>query len=139
MPVDAVSASSSAATTWATSTTTAAPSQEMNSDMFMSLLITQLKNQDPSSPMDTNAMITQTTQLATMEKLASMESLTQENFSLQMRGVAASLIGETVTYTGADDASVSGVATAVSFVSGVPTVTVGDVDIPLDSITGITT
>jgi flagellar basal-body rod modification protein FlgD len=137
MPVDAVTAASPAASAWATSTAASAPSQEMNSDMFMSLLITQLKNQDPSSPMDTNEMITQTTQLATMEKLASMESLTQENFSLQMRNVAAALIGETVTYTGANDAAMSGVATAVSFVSGVPTITVGDVTVPLDSITGI--
>jgi flagellar basal-body rod modification protein FlgD len=138
MPVDGVTAASPATTAWATSTTASAPSQEMDSDIFMSLLITQLKNQDPSSPMDTNEMITQTTQLATMEKLASMESLTQETFSLQMRGVAADLIGQTVSYTGADDATVSGVATAVSFVSGVPTVTVGETEVPLDSITGIT-
>lgn len=138
MTIAGVTAASSAATTWSPTTTSAAPSQEMDSDMFMSLLIAQLKNQDPSSPMDTNEMITQTTQLATMEKLASMESLTQETFSLQMRGVAAALIGQTVTYTGADDVTVSGVASAVSFASGVPTVTVGDVSVPLDSITGIT-
>lgn len=138
MTIAGVTAASSDATSWASSTTKAAASQEMDSDMFMSLLIAQLKNQDPSSPMDTNEMITQTTQLATMEKLASMESLTQENFSLQMRGVAAAMIGQTVSYTGADNATVSGVATAVSFASGVPTVTVGDVSVPLDSITGIT-
>lgn len=138
MTITGVTAASTAATSWTSSTTKAAASQEMDSDMFMSLLIAQLKNQDPSSPMDTNEMITQTTQLATMEKLASMESLTQENFSLQMRGVAAAMIGQTVTYTGADDTTVSGVATAVSFASGVPTVTVGDVSVPLDSITGIT-
>lgn len=138
MTIAGVTAASTSATSWTASTTKAAASQEMDSDMFMSLLIAQLKNQDPSSPMDTNEMITQTTQLATMEKLASMESLTQENFSLQMRGVAAAMIGQTVTYTGPDDTTVSGVATAVSFASGVPTVTVGDVSVPLDSITGIT-
>ena len=33
------------------------PKQTMDGEMFMKLLVTQLKNQDPSSPMDTNAMI----------------------------------------------------------------------------------
>ena len=53
--------------------------------MFMNLLVTQLQNQDPSSPMDTNQMIAQTTQLAMMEKLTDMTTTSQENFSLQMR------------------------------------------------------
>ena len=48
---------------------TRVPKQTMDSTVFMDLLVTQLKNQDPSSPMDTNAMIGQTTQLAEMEKL----------------------------------------------------------------------
>jgi flagellar basal-body rod modification protein FlgD len=109
----------------------------MDSDLFMNLLIVQLQNQDPSSPMDTNEMITQTTQLATMEKLSSMEDLSTESFSLQMRGVAAALIGQTVSYTDDDGVAVSGIATAVSYASGTPTVTVGDVDIALDAITGV--
>ena len=36
---------------------TRAPKQAMDSEVFMSLLVTQLRNQDPSSPMDTNQMI----------------------------------------------------------------------------------
>jgi len=63
--------SSSAALTAQAATSAATPAastakQEMDSELFMKLLVTQLRNQDPSSPMDTNEMITQTTQLATM-------------------------------------------------------------------------
>jgi flagellar basal-body rod modification protein FlgD len=137
MTVAAITAPSAAVGATATPSTTTAGTQEMDSDMFMTLLVAQLENQDPSSPMDTNAMITQTTQLATMEKLTSMEELSTESFSLQMRNVAADLIGQTVTYTDADGAAASGVATAVSYAAGVPTVTVGDTDIALDSITGV--
>jgi len=138
MPTDAIAAIGSTDRTTAT-TTTATPKQEMDSDLFMKLLVTQLTNQDPSSPMDTNEMISQTTQLATMEKLTTMADITTEGFSLQMRNAAAALIGQTVTYTDAAGKVITGVATAVSFAGGVPQVTVGEAVIPLDSISGITT
>lgn len=38
----------------------------LDSEVFLKLLVTQLSNQDPSSPMNTNEMIAQTTQLASM-------------------------------------------------------------------------
>lgn len=117
---------------------TRAPSQEMDSDMFMQLLVKQLQNQDPSSPMDTNAMIGQTTQLAMMEQITNNTTTGNENFSLQMRISAANLVGKQVSYTDpASGTDVSGVATAVSFSGPVPTVSVGGKDIPLDLISGV--
>ncbi|MEO6310265.1 MAG: flagellar hook capping FlgD N-terminal domain-containing protein [Leifsonia sp.] len=116
-----------------------APKQTLDSDVFMQLLVTQLRNQDPSSPMDTNAMIAQTTQLAMMEQMTLMTKTTDENFGLQMRTAAANLIGKEVSYTDADGTTVKGVATAVSYLGAVPRVTVGGVDVALDAISGITT
>ena len=113
------------------------PKQTMDSEVFMHLLVTQLRNQDPSSPMDTNQMISQTTELATMEQLTTMAGLEKENFSLQMRTSAAALIGRTVSYAGPDGVSVTGIATSVSFVNAVPTVTVGGKEIQLDWISGV--
>ncbi|WP_268243662.1 MULTISPECIES: flagellar hook assembly protein FlgD [Arthrobacter] len=116
-----------------------APKQEMDSEVFMNLLVAQLRNQDPSSPMDTNQMISQTTQLATMEKLTSMDKVAIENFSLQMRMSAAALIGQTVSWLDKDGTTTkSGVAESVSFASGVPVVKVGEMNIPLDQISGVT-
>lgn len=116
---------------------TATPKQEMDSEMFMNLLVTQLRNQDPSSPMDTNQMITQTTQLATMEKLTAMADTSTESFSLQMRNAAATLLGKTVSYTDADGATKTGVADSVTFASGVPQVTVSGKSVALDAISGV--
>jgi flagellar basal-body rod modification protein FlgD len=116
---------------------TRAPKQTMDADMFMNMLVIQLKNQDPSSPMDTNAMIGQTTQLAMMEKLTSLESTSGQDFSLQMRSAAAALIGKTVTYAGPDGSSVTGTATSVSFTGSVPAVSVNGSSIALDALTGI--
>lgn len=115
------------------------PNQTMNADMFMQLLVIQLRNQDPSSPMDTNQMIAQTTQLAMMEKMTELSSTSTEDFSLQMRIAAAAIVGKQVSYLDKDGKAVTGIADSVSFAGPVPTVSVGGIDVPLDLISGITT
>lgn len=114
-------------------------SNTMDSEMFMKLLVTQLKNQDPSSPMDTNAMMSQTTQLAMMEQVTAQTTTANENFSLQMRIAASNLVGREVSYTGADGVEVTGTATSVSFAEAVPKVSVGGKEVALDLISGIAT
>ena len=134
MPIEAVVATAGTSTAAAPTRT---PKQTMDSEVFMHLLVTQLRNQDPSSPMDTNDMIAQTTQLASMEQLTAMAKMDEENFSLQMRIAAAALIGQNVTYTDDDGAAVTGTAQSVSYAAGVPTVNVNGQDILLDRISGV--
>jgi flagellar basal-body rod modification protein FlgD len=114
------------------------PSQTMDANVFMSLLVTQLKNQNPSAPMDTNQMMSQTLQLSMMEKMTELTTNSKEGFSLQMRTAAAQLIGHSVGYTLADGTTGTGVASSVSYAGSVPSVTIGDLSVPLDSITGLT-
>src|SRR6476660_9475760 len=90
------------------------PSQTMDANVFMSLLVTQLKNQDPSAPMDTNQMMSQTVQLSMMEKMTELTADAKESFSLQMRSAAAQIIGHNVSYALADGTKGSGVASSVS-------------------------
>jgi len=115
---------------------TRAPQQTMNADVFMHLLVTQLRNQDPSSPMDTNEMLAQTTQLASMEQLTTLTGLTEENFSLNMRAAAAALLGQSVDYLGSDGATLSGTVSSVTFAAKVPVVTVNGTTIRLDELLG---
>lgn len=144
MTIDAVGSVSTAAADSATgaslysTTPVRTPKQTLDSETFMSLLVAQLRNQDPSSPMDTNQMIAQTTQLAMMEKLTALSTTADENFSLQMRTAAAALVGQNVTYTDAAGASVTGIASAVSYAGSVPQVTVGTASVALDAISGVT-
>ena len=139
MTIDALAATAAAPTgMYSSTTTTRTPKQSMDSEVFMSLLVTQLQNQDPSSPMDTNEMIAQTTQLAMMEKLTEMATASEEGFSLQMRTSATALVGETVTYTDADGVEITGLASSVSFAGPVPTVTVNGEPVALDVISGVT-
>jgi len=58
----------SVSNTTSSSTTTASnPNAVLGKDSFMKLLLTELQYQDPTSPMDSGKILTQTSQLATLE------------------------------------------------------------------------
>lgn len=109
----------------------------LDSETFLTLLVAQLKYQDPSSPMDTNEMMAQTTQLASMEQLTALTTTMGESFALQMRDTASSLIGKQVSYLGEDGETVEGIATSVSYKYSVPLVTVGGKEVTLDAISAV--
>jgi flagellar basal-body rod modification protein FlgD len=44
----------------------------MGKDAFLSLLVTQMKNQDPSKPVDNSAMIAQLAQFSSLEQMQQM-------------------------------------------------------------------
>jgi flagellar basal-body rod modification protein FlgD len=112
-----------------------APKQSMDGEVFLHLLVTQLANQDPSSPMDTNQMISQTTQLASMERMNTLSATQESSLDLQQRLAASSLIGREITTAG--EPPITGVVTSVSFAGGAPVVTVGEQQIPYAQIIGI--
>jgi flagellar basal-body rod modification protein FlgD len=62
------------------SATTQALAQQtasLGEDAFMQLLVTQLKNQDPTQPQDSSQFVTQLAQFSSLEKLTTMnQSLT---------------------------------------------------------------
>ncbi len=61
-----ISGSNSTANT-TTSSTTSSSSSSLNKDDFLSLLLTELQHQDPTDPMDSDKILTQTSQLASLE------------------------------------------------------------------------
>jgi flagellar hook assembly protein FlgD len=111
-----------------------------NFNSFLTLLTTQLKNQDPTSPLDTNQFTQQITQMTGVEQQLLSNQLLQQLVSAQ-GGVAsaANLIGETVTAPGAtsSDPAISGVVSAVTQVDGQTMLTIGNNQVPLTSITGV--
>jgi flagellar basal-body rod modification protein FlgD len=58
---------STAATTSSGTTTVTNPNGVLGKDDFLKLLMLELKNQDPTSPMDSEKILSQTSQLATLE------------------------------------------------------------------------
>lgn len=88
----------------ATSTTTSKAAQAgtklaENMDMFLTMLTTQLKNQDPLSPMDSTQFTQQLVQFASVEQQISANSNLEKLISLQKSNQvseALSYIGKTV-------------------------------------------
>jgi flagellar basal-body rod modification protein FlgD len=85
-----------------------------NFDTFLLLLTTQLKNQNPLDPLDTNQFTQQLVQFAGVEQQIrtneSLEALVNLNKTSQL-ATARSYVGATVTADGASTALKSGVAT----------------------------
>ncbi|MPV38997.1 flagellar hook assembly protein FlgD [Georgenia subflava] len=115
---------------------TEAPTQTLDKDAFLQLLVASLKYQDPSEPLSTSELMAQTTQLATMEQLTEMTQLSQQTFALQQRGSAAGLVGQQVAYFDGEKI-VSGTVDAVDLSGEVPVLVVGGVGVPLDAISAI--
>src|SRR5580704_114163 len=112
---------------------------------FLTLLTTQLKNQDPTSPADTNQFTQQITQMTGVEQQLLSNQLMQQLVSAQ-GGVtsAANLIGDSITAKNpASTASnvlapITGTVTSVSSVNGTTVLNIGKTQVPLSDVTGVT-
>jgi len=99
----AVSATSSSATTTAAASSLASASDAGSQDRFLKLLVTQLQNQDPLSPMDNAELTSQIAQINTVTGIANLNTSVQalSGQFLQMQTLqGASLIGKDVIVPG---------------------------------------
>lgn len=77
---------------------------ELGQDAFLQLLMTQLKNQDPTNPMDTKDFMAQQAQFTTISEIQKLnKSLTASNQIMQ----ASTLIGQEVTVQNPDNPNLS--------------------------------
>ncbi|EFM2944900.1 flagellar basal body rod modification protein [Campylobacter coli] len=107
-----------AATTTSTSTTSdtsstsssglvSNPNATLDKDVFLKLLLIELQHQDPTDPMDSDKMLTQTSQLSalemqqntntTMQKMVETMQLLSNSFSTSMSTSAIGAIGKMAT------------------------------------------
>ena len=89
--------------TTASTATTGMQSLAGNFDTFLQLLTTQLQNQDPLDPLDTNQFTQQLVEFASVEQQVNMNTNLQTLISLQQTTEATSalqFLGSTVTATG---------------------------------------
>lgn len=101
------SATSSTSSTYSaingTSTTTTKTAAEEQQDRFLTLLVTQLQNQDPLNPMDNADMTSQMAQMSTVtgiEKLNTSLNSLVDSIGTSQSMQAASMIGKNVMVPG---------------------------------------
>lgn len=99
----------------------------LDSSDFMTLLTTQMSNQDPMSPMDDTAFVSQ---MASFTSLSQMNTLVSDFSALKTettKSTASSYIGRTVTVLDPDtDQSVTGEVTGVDYTEDNPRIKIGD-------------
>lgn len=79
-----------------TTTSARVPSNEMDKDAFLQLLVTQMKYQDPLNPMDNQQMLAQLAQFSALEQMQNVSSMTEKQ-------MATDLVGKFVQYTYTDE------------------------------------
>lgn len=113
-----------------------ADSVEGGEDLFLQLLVSQIRYQNPLDPMDNNEFLAQTAQFTMVEQITRVAEQQTELLAFQRATLAAGMIGQTVT--GIDEVGgeeISGIVDLVVYNFGEPQLVIGGVRIGLDEIT----
>ena len=120
------------------------PTQELDRDAFLKLLVTQMQNQDPMNPTQNEDMIAQLAQFSSLEEmqgvnenLVALAVLQQGNALLEQMTGSSALIGKEITWIDAEGNEHSGLVGSVRVQDGEALLTVGGDDVPLMQVTGV--
>jgi flagellar basal-body rod modification protein FlgD len=136
---DAVSGTTG--TTPTASTTVERKDSGSQKDMFLKLLVAQMKYQDPANPASSSEFMAQTATFTQVEKLEQIATQNASLLALQRSTSAGALVGRTVSYTDENGATKSGLVTSVRLGSDTTEATamVGGVSVSMGRITEVAT
>ena len=89
-------------------------SKELGKDDFLKLLMAQLTNQDPTSPMENTEFIAQMAQFSSLEQMTNMSQNFDKMAAMLNSNEAQSMLGRTVQIDLGADQSTSGVVEAAT-------------------------
>lgn len=112
--MNVTSATDSTSKSSSTSSTTTTSSNSVDYNTFLQLLVAEMKNQDPTNPMDTSQYMSQFAQLSTVEQAMQTNTKLDSLLSSQSLSQADGLIGKTVSFTDSTGASFSGKVKSIS-------------------------
>ncbi|WJH33271.1 flagellar hook assembly protein FlgD [Paenibacillus sp. CC-CFT747] len=118
---------------------TKAKSNNLGKDDFLKILITQLKNQDPSKPLEDKEFIAQMAQFTSVEQLTNMANemkMLRQSFSLSPELIGKSVNWETMDTDG-KKVTKSGIVEALSIKEGLQYAHIQGEEIPIDRLTKI--
>lgn len=99
---------------------------DFDQDMFLQLLVAQLKYQNPLDPMDSNQFMAQSAQFTTVEKLEELTSKLSETLANDRLGTATGMIGRDVTFQRPDGGTTTQTVQGVRFAALGPSLVLGD-------------
>ncbi|MDT0200796.1 flagellar hook capping FlgD N-terminal domain-containing protein [Nocardioides sp. AE5] len=105
--------------------------------MFLELMVAQLRYQDPLNPTDSSAFLAQTAQFNSLEQMTKVAEATTTAMNMQLAFGASGLVGKDVTWTDADGNAVQGRVSGVTFSSEGPLLDVDGTPVALTSIAAV--
>jgi len=112
-------------------------STSSDKDMFLKLLLAQMKYQDPMNPTDSSQYLSQMAQFTQVEKLDDVATNTSDLLTASQMQSAIGMVGSTVEY-GVGEKAGTGVVTGITIVDGTPQLLVnGSTKVPLTDLTSV--
>ncbi len=115
----------------------AATGSDSDKEMFLNLMVAQLRYQDPMNPADSGEFLAQNAQFTALEKMQDVADQTAALLSTQISFGAAGMVGKNVTYQNADGTTVSGLVGSVTYDASGPMLVVGDKSVSLSQVQSI--
>ena len=126
MNVTSATDTTSTNSTSSTSSTTATSNNTVDYNTFLQLLIAEMKNQDPTNPMDTSQYMSQFAQLSSVEQAMQTNTKLYSLLSSQALSQADVLIGKNVSFTDSTGATFTGKVASISINSNGSVATLQD-------------
>jgi flagellar basal-body rod modification protein FlgD len=112
------STNTSSSSNSSSSNSSSANPYNLSPEDFINLMVTQLKNQDPTQPASSSDLLAQMSQIGQLESSTQLQT-TMQSVTLQTQvGSASALIGKSVTGIDGSNNSVTGTVNSVSVAGG---------------------
>lgn len=108
----------------------------LTTEDFMKLLISQLQNQDPTSPMDSDQMLSQISQMRDLQANTELQSALKSLTLSQQLNNSTGFLGKTVTGTSGEN-TITGVVSSVQVRKGVAYLRVNGNDLEMKNVTDV--
>lgn len=136
-----ISATEAVTTTAATNayglSPTTTSSTNADKDMFLQLMVAQLRYQDPMNPADPGEFLSQNAQFTALEKMQQVADQTAAVLASQVAFGAAGLVGKTVTWLDENGDTQTGTVSGVTFESTGPLLDVDGTDVPIGIVQSV--
>ncbi len=106
--------------------------------MFLELMVAQLRYQDPLNPTDSGEFLAQSAQFTALEKMQDVADRTGALLGAQMAFGATAMVGQHVSWVDENGATQSGTVAGVTFGAQGPVFDIGGPEVPLAMITSVT-
>jgi flagellar basal-body rod modification protein FlgD len=109
----------------------------LDSDVFLQLMVAQLRYQNPMEPTDATAMMQQTAQFTTVETLQAISETQQQLMNMAQLSTALDMVGKRVEAIGFDGLRKEGDVTGVRFSIDGVILEMDGTDIPLVNVVSV--